>query len=184
MDNELQELLTLLSLPAGVMQLKSAFHHTPAAYMCKRKDIIHPTATVLLRRYQPYVNCVHTCMSVALISGVIGYNEQWDKKHGVSDVFQKNLACRGFRTLGLHRTSCMEAFYSSVMYFFNMWILVNNHYNCLEHDCNIFFLWNSTRILWTKKLYPTLHRHEAELVMTEFSFLGELSLKGLRKIYI
>ncbi len=29
---------------------------------------------------------------------------------------------------------------------------------------------------WIKKLYLTFHQHEDESIMTEFSFLGELSL--------
>ncbi len=40
MDNELQALLTLLSLLAAVIQLDSAFYHATTAYMRRLKDII------------------------------------------------------------------------------------------------------------------------------------------------
>ncbi len=44
MDNELQALLTLLSI-----QLNSAFHHHDAtAFMCRRKAIVQHTVTVLV----------------------------------------------------------------------------------------------------------------------------------------
>ncbi len=33
------------------------------------------------------------------------------------------------------------------------------------------------RVMWIKKLHLTFHQHEGEEIMTEFSFLGELSLK-------
>ncbi len=33
-----------------------------------------------------------------------------------------------------------------------------------------------SRVLWTKKLHLTFNQHEGEEIMTEFSFLGKLSL--------
>ncbi len=49
--------------------------------------------------------------------------------------------------------------------------MVTFHYNCLGEV--------SAGVLWTKKLYRTFHRHEGKWIMTEFLFLGELSLLGL-----
>ncbi len=44
----------------------------------------------------------------------------------------------------------------------------------IEVNCD---LWNSN-IVWTQKLHPSTHQHESEQIMTEFSFLGELSFKA------
>ncbi len=56
MDNKLQELLTLLSLLAALMQLNSAFYHAISAYMYRRKDVSANCNSFLVVqwRYQPY----------------------------------------------------------------------------------------------------------------------------------
>ncbi len=46
MDNELQALLTVLSLLAVIVELNSAFHQAATAYMLRRKEIIQRTVTV------------------------------------------------------------------------------------------------------------------------------------------
>ncbi len=38
----------------------------------------------------------------------------------------------------------------------NVWILVTIHFTCLGDDCNVFFLWNSSRVQWTKKSSPSI----------------------------
>ncbi len=45
------------------------------------------------------VMCKHR--SVCDMLGATRYGEQWGYKHGVSDLFRNNSACRGFRTLTL-----------------------------------------------------------------------------------
>ena len=50
--------------------------------------------------------------------------------------------------------------------------------------CNTVFLWNSTSVLWTNKISPTLSQHEGEQILTKLSFLGELPvLKVLYKLF-
>ncbi len=56
--------------------------------------------------------------------------------------------------------------YGGILWFYyvflNVWILVSSRLNCLGDDFNVFFLWNSGSVLWTKKLHPTFRQHEGE----------------------
>ncbi len=72
-DNELQPLLTLLSLLAAVMQLNSTFyHHATTAYMHGRKDISQRTVTVPM---------FSSTISPTLI-GTTFSTELWSQKNG------------------------------------------------------------------------------------------------------
>ncbi len=75
MDNELQELLTLLSLPAAVLQLNSAFYHH-AAHMHRWQDIIYRTATV------PMFSCTFspTLTGTTFINRIV-VPEEWQEKN-------------------------------------------------------------------------------------------------------
>ncbi len=91
--------------------------------------------------------------------------------------FHNGSAYRGFSTLGLLWTSSMETFYGLIMCVFsNIWNLVTIHFNCLGNYCKAFFLWNSSSILWTKKLQQTFHAHEGEWIISQLLCLSELSL--------
>ncbi len=81
---------------------------------------------------------------------------------------------------GLDILSCFEKCYWRLVFSLNVYCspyvlplkLVTIHYNCLEDGCILFFLWNSSRVLWTENLHPTFHQHEGEKIMTEFSLWG------------
>ncbi len=70
----------------------------------------------------------------------------------------------------------MEAFQGFIMVYFYIWILVTIHFGCFADYCQAFFLWNSSSVLWIKKLHSTFYQHEGEKIVTEFSFLDEVSL--------
>ncbi len=59
MDNKLQVLLTLLSLPSAVMWLNSAFYNVTTAFMLRRKDIIRANCdrSRVQRCHQPDTDC-------------------------------------------------------------------------------------------------------------------------------
>ncbi len=51
--------------------------------------------------------------------------------------------------------------------------LISIRFNCLVDGFHAPVLWNSSSVLWTKKLYSTFYQHEGEQKMTEFLiFLG------------
>ncbi len=59
---------------------------------------------------------MHTWVHVK--TAPISENANSEQQHSISDVFQHNLACQGFRSLGLLRTSNMEAFNTFIVYYF------------------------------------------------------------------
>ena len=53
---------------------------------------------------------------------------------------------------------------------------LTSYFICIRFSSNELYLWNSRSVLWTQTLHPTLHWQSGELMMSEISFFGELSL--------
>ncbi len=67
--------------------------------------------------------------------------------HGVIDIFKTARHVEAVGHLGfLDELYGGNFFYFDMFFYFNVWTLVTIHFNRLGHDCNAFFLWNSSSV--------------------------------------
>ena len=80
----------------------------------------------------------------------------------------------------LHKLiNSMEVFSVFVLFYlgvFSIRNLVSIHLNCFGDSATLFSCETPAEICGLKKLNPTFSQHEGEQIMTDFSFLGELSI--------